>query len=89
LVSQRQDNLTGKRVETAFLRLRLRYTEVTPDLGSWAHLLRPVLSFLRQPKSFEFECDLGDLDFLQQRLDEARQMLIIASSVKEVGDETK
>ena len=83
LVTDRQDRLTGTRVDAPFLRLRLRYTVRTAtELPQFYRIWVP-------PKSFELECDLSDLDLLQQRLEEARQMLLDASTVKEVVDDKK
>jgi hypothetical protein len=84
LVRERQDRSAGKRVDVPFLRLRLRYGE---RITSLSYLMYPP--FAITAKAFEVECDLSDLDLLQQRLDEARQMLLAASTGKEVGDDKK
>jgi hypothetical protein len=88
LVRQRHDRFTGKHVDVPFLRLRLRYSD---RIGSWISDFPFFLwdQISASPKSFELECDLSDLDLLQQRLGEARQMLLDASAVKEVGDDKK
>ncbi len=88
LVWERHDKFTGKHVDVPFLRLRLRYSDrIGPGIGDLPFFLWSQSS--ATPKSFELECDLSDLDLLQQRLGEARQMLLDASAVKEVGDDKK
>ena len=88
LVRERHDRFTGKHVDVPFLRLRLRYSDrIAPGIGDLPSILWGQIS--TNPKSFELECDLSDLDLLQQRLGEARQMLLDASAVKEVGDDKK
>jgi len=88
LVRERHDRFTGKRIDIPFLRLRLRYSDrIGSGIGDFPFFLWDQIS--ASPKSFELECDLSDLDLLQQRLGEARQMLLDASAVKEVGDDKK
>jgi hypothetical protein len=82
LVRERHDKMSGKRVDGPFLRLRLRYGEM--EVPGLSHPL-----FRASSKSFELECDLSDLDLLQHRIDEARRMLLNASTLKEVGDDKK
>jgi len=80
LVWERHDKFTGKHVDVPFLRLRIRYSDRTgPGIGDLPFILWGQIS--ASPKSFELECDLSDLDLLQQRLGEARQMLLDASGV--------
>jgi len=88
LVRGRNDTFRGTRIDIPFLRLRLRYSDrIEPRIGDFPFFLLGQIS--ASPKSFELECDLSDLDLLQQRLGEARQMLLDASAVKEVDDDKK
>ena len=69
LVWERHDRFTGKHVDVPFLRLRLRYSDrIGPGIGDLPFFLWGQSS--ATPKSFELECDLSDLDLLQQRLGE-------------------
>ncbi len=82
VVSQRQENLTGRSALSPFLRLRIRYSEGPgPDFMGpiFASVLASMSGYpLRATgvKSFECECDESDIDLLLLRLVRAKETLL-------------
>lgn len=78
VVSQRHENLTGRRVLSPFLRLRIRYSE-----GVGADFITSIFASqsgyplgATGAKSFECECDESDIDLLLLRLVRAKETLL-------------
>jgi hypothetical protein len=74
VVGERSDELTHRRIEDPFLRLRLRYSTPASD-----HL-NVFFPFLPNEgaESFEIDCDDSDIDLLIRRLVQAKQKLVQA-----------
>lgn len=85
VVNQRFDELANKKIQTPFLKFRLRYTEP----GSLSSMLRFAPPGIRLPaldaKGFEFEGDETDIDLLIRRLRAAKDAL--SSALKEKNEE--
>ncbi len=75
VVSAREDVYRNSSVKDPFLRLRLRYTKATEDQPSPFFIFFIEGMELPAP-SFEFECDLSDVDLILKRLNSAKRRLL-------------
>lgn len=78
VVQSREAKLTDREIKHPFLRLRLRYSEgaeETPVPWAYFSALWGTPRMDIEARSFEFECDTSDIDFLIKRLLMAKQRL--------------
>ncbi|MFH0980811.1 MAG: hypothetical protein V2A79_04660 [Planctomycetota bacterium] len=74
VISHRRDQLSDEDIDTPFLRLRFRYSEVTGDGVLGVPTWGAIHEFTGTP-GFEIECDERDIDLMLVRLREAKQRL--------------
>lgn len=86
VVASRHDRIAETQIQRPFARLRLRYSELTPNLLPFPFFLFPPPYVAGVPvPSFELECDASDIDFLIKRLLDAKRKLL--DSVERPGED--
>jgi hypothetical protein len=86
LIRERKDSRLEKEVTSAFLRLRVRYSDLRLHQAFGIFFAGPFPELEAPPSSFELECDLSDLDLLIKRLGEAKQHLLKSESPESRGE---
>lgn len=76
VIRERRDEYSGRTLDVPFLRLRLRYSRGEASFPFNLFLSSPTgPPFALETDSFEFECDLSDIDLLLLRLGVAKTLL--------------